>query len=37
MIVVSTFIKKRVNRNGCTAWYRRSQGVGQRVHVPPNF
>jgi len=24
MIVVNTFIKKRVNRNGCTAW--------QRVH-----
>jgi len=26
MIVINAFIKKSVNRNGCTAWHRRSQG-----------
>jgi len=36
MVVVNAFIKKRVNRNGCTACHRRSQG-GQRGHDPPNF
>jgi len=30
MILVNAFIKKSVNRNGCAAWHRRSQG-GQRV------
>jgi len=36
MIVVNAFIKKNINRNGCTA----STGVargGKRVHGPPNF
>ena len=35
MIVVNTFIKKSVNRNGCTAWHRRSQG--SRGTMPPTF
>jgi len=34
MVVVNAFIKKSVNRNSCTAWHRRSQGGGQRVHGP---
>jgi len=33
MIVVNAFIKKSVNRNGCAAWHRRSQG-GERGHAP---
>jgi len=37
MIVVNAFIKNNVNRNGCTAWHRRSKGGGQRDHAfPPN-
>jgi len=36
MIVVNAFIKKSVNRSGCTAWHRRSQG-GQKVHAPQMF
>jgi len=37
MIVVNAFIKKSINRNGCTAWNRRSQDGGQRGHAPPKF
>ena len=36
MIVVNAFIKKCVNRNGCTDWHRRSQGM-QRGHDPHKF
>ena len=36
MIVVNAFIKKCVNRNGCTDWHRRSQGM-QRGHEPHKF
>jgi len=35
MIVVKTFVKQSVNRIGCTAWHRRSQGA-RRVHGSPN-
>jgi len=36
MIVVNAFIKKSVNRNGCTAWHRRSQG-GPKGPWPPQM
>ena len=36
MIVVNTFIKKSVNRNGCTARHRRSQG-GAKGPCPQKF
>jgi len=37
MIVVNAFIKKSINRNGCTAWNRRSQDGGPKGPCPPNF
>ena len=33
MIVVNAFMKKSVNRNGCTAWHRRSRG-SKRAMAP---
>jgi len=36
MIVVNAFINKSVNRNGCTAWHRPSQG-GSKGPCPPKM
>jgi len=37
MIVVNAFIKKSVNRNGCTAWHMRSQGGTKGAIAPKQF
>jgi len=37
MIVVNAFIKKNVNRNGCTAWHTRSQGRAKGAMFSPKI